>query len=144
MKKEFKNIESARTSKGRARVQAKRQTDEMKKSATGREKYVKINWKSIECDVKIKFIRAATSAEIAMGIYLFRGLAGTHCARRWTCIFFWCCRDRVNNFWRVDGECIFSCVKISSDTSFSRCRLFVTRRENKNSVHDSVWSGISG
>ena len=26
-----------------------------------REKYVKINWKSIECDVKIKFIRAATS-----------------------------------------------------------------------------------
>lgn len=69
MKKEFKNSGSARTSKGRARVQAKRQTDEMKKAATGREKYVKINWKSIECDVKIKFIRAATSAEIAMGIY---------------------------------------------------------------------------
>lgn len=33
-----------------------------KASATKREKYVKINWKSIECDVKIKFIRAATRA----------------------------------------------------------------------------------
>lgn len=31
------------------------------KSATKREKYVEINWKSIECDVKIKFIQAATS-----------------------------------------------------------------------------------
>ena len=38
-----------------------------------REKYVKINWKSIESDVKIKFIRAAREKAIAMGIYFCMG-----------------------------------------------------------------------
>lgn len=45
------------------------------KAAMKREKYVKINWKSIECDVKIKFIRAATSDRHGN---LFLGLAGTY------------------------------------------------------------------
>lgn len=125
-KKSLKTLNRREHQRDARECRQKRQTDEMKKSATGREKYVKINWKSIECDVKIKFTRAATSAEIAMGIYFVdsRGRIGRALER----IFFRYSHDRVNNFWRVDGECDCSCVKISLDpmfdTSFFRCRFF--------------------
>jgi hypothetical protein len=55
------------------RDEEKRQTDDEKRA-----KYVKINWKSIECDVKIKFIRVPASGEIAMGIYFSRGHRAKH------------------------------------------------------------------
>lgn len=73
MKKELdKNMELGENIKGtRAEPAQKKNSQHQPASATKREKYVKINWKSIECDVKIKFIRAANerAREIAMGIY---------------------------------------------------------------------------